>query len=53
MDCEMAAMPMGAVARQPKMAEGATLFRPTLAEGGVSNPVTNNIAGLNVVGFSG
>jgi hypothetical protein len=27
----MTAMPMGALAMQPKMAEGASLFRPTLA----------------------
>ena len=31
----MAAIPMGAVAMQPKMAEGASLFRPTLAGLGV------------------
>ena len=28
----MAAIQMGAVAMQPKMAEGASLFRPTLAD---------------------
>jgi hypothetical protein len=33
---EMATMPMGAVAMQPKMAEGASLFRPTLAPGIIS-----------------
>jgi hypothetical protein len=27
----MATMPMGSVEMQPKMAEGASLFRPTLA----------------------